>query len=47
MNTRSVAAWMQCRPADYEFVSMFDSKREARSYARRNGFRLVKVAGPK
>lgn len=41
-----VAAWMECRPTEYEFVSMFESKREARGYARRNGFR-IRAMGPK
>lgn len=37
------AAWMECRPVGYEFVLLFENPREARSYARRAGYRILKI----
>lgn len=40
---KKIPAWLLDRTTGTEFVSMFDNKRAARSYARQSGFRINKL----
>lgn len=35
-----VKTWLECRPVEVSFELLFESKKDARFYARTNGYRI-------